>query len=159
MSSKKQKTETGGVKLKKVFLVTKNLKVLVIKFGDLKAAYPDDDDYDQTEERVRGELEENTNENHGVIFSSYAKAFNLAKELFTEAKTYVNSIEAFDNEEEEGKNWERDVDTDPKKFIYGRMNIENNVILNVPMPGGIETKETNMISARIRIVITEMLLD
>ncbi len=131
----------------------------MIKLGDLLKAYPDTDDMDQLEEHVRGSLKENTNENHGVIFSSYTKAFNLAKELFTEAKTYVNSIEAFDNEEEEGKDWERDVDTDPKKYIHGRMNIENNVILNVPMPDGIETKETNMISARIRIVITELLLD
>ena len=167
MASKRQKTASGKEELQNVYLVTKMIDIEEVDdFGDLEAAYPDNDYVEQTEELVREEIEEKIHEIHKVVFGSYDKAFNVAKELFIEAKTYVNSLGNESNDENEGGEGdeddepkERDVDLDPSKFIVDPMLIENIVTYNVPMDGQIETEETNLVSAHIKITIIELQLD
>ncbi len=160
--NKRQKSTSNGVDVesssnRRVYLVTKSIDITVEDFGDLEQAYPDNDYIEQSEELVRENIEEKIVENYRTIYGSYEKAFNKAKELFVETKTYVNSLGVANDDDEE----ERDTDLDPAKYVVNPMLIENIVDYSMPMPKDavVKTDETNYVSAHIKIIITEMELD
>ncbi len=158
--NKRQKSSSNGDDVgssNRVYLVTKSIDISVEDFGDVEQAYPDNDYIEQSEELVRENIEEKIVENYRTIYGSYEKAFNKAKELFVETKTYVNSLGVVNDDDEE----ERDTDLDPAKYVVNPMLIENTVDYSMPMPKDavVKTDETNYVSAHIKIIITEMELD